>query len=221
MDQFKNEGRYTVQANEEYEPGSKKRVLKNLLSIKRKREMDKIEFEALEGALSQLITEYDSNHCFNANDICKIHKIWLGKIYPWSGEYRQVNMCKSGFPFAAANLIPKLMIELEKNLLANYTPCCNYTLEMIAKPIAIVHTELLLIHPFRDGNGRLARLLAILMGLQANLPPFDFRNIKGKMKQKYIHAVQAGLDRNYQYMEKIFQEIIKRTIKLNKINVGQ
>ena len=33
--------------------------------------------------------------------------------------------------------------------------------------IAMVHTELLLIHPFRDGNGRLARWLADIMAAQA------------------------------------------------------
>jgi hypothetical protein len=34
----------------------------------------------------------------------------------------------------------------------------------------IVHAELVLIHPFRDGNGRCARLLSTLMGVHAGLP---------------------------------------------------
>ena len=39
---------------------------------------------------------------------------------------------------------------------------------------AAVHAEPILIHPFREGNGRCARLLATLMGLQAGLPALDF-----------------------------------------------
>jgi len=43
--------------------------------------------------------------------------------------------------------------------------------------MAVVHVELVLIHPFRDGNGRVARILSILMGLQAGLPALDFGDI--------------------------------------------
>lgn len=35
--------------------------------------------------------------------------------------------------------------------------------EQLINDIAIVHGELLFIHPFREGNGRTARLLANLM----------------------------------------------------------
>ncbi len=36
--------------------------------------------------------------------------------------------------------------------------------------MAVTHTELILVHPFREGNGRLTRLLNTLMALQAGLP---------------------------------------------------
>jgi cell filamentation protein len=81
--------------------------------------------------------------------------------------------------------------------------------------LAVVHVELVLIHPFRDGNGRVARTLCILMGLQAGLPALDFGDIKGKKKKEYSSAVQAGLDRNYEPMERIFTDVIGRTLKLH------
>jgi cell filamentation protein len=49
------------------------------------------------------------------------------------------------------------------------------------------------------------------MALQAKLPPLDFTAIKGKKKQEYFEAVQAGMGRNYKPMEKIFREVIDRT----------
>ena len=52
---------------------------------------------------------------------------------------------------------------------------------------------MVLIHPFREGNGRVDRMLSILMVLQAGLPPLDFRDIVGRKKKEYILAVQAGM----------------------------
>jgi cell filamentation protein len=79
--------------------------------------------------------------------------------------------------------------------------------------LAIVHTELILTHPFRDGNGRWARLLAMLMGLQAGLPALDFGGIGGAKKREEIAAVHTGLSRDYDPMTKIFREVIARTLK--------
>lgn len=73
--------------------------------------------------------------------------------------------------------------------------------------------EMVLIHPFREGNGRIARLLSVLMALQAGLPPLDFSDLQGEKREEYFAAVRAGMDRDYQPMEKIFAEIIDRTMK--------
>jgi cell filamentation protein len=69
-------------------------------------------------------------------------------------------------------------------------------------------------HPFREGNGRLARLLSTLMGLQAGLPFFDFSAVEGKNREMYFVAVQADLDRNYKPMEQIFSGIISRSLQV-------
>lgn len=156
-------------------------------------------------ALRELIGIYDEAHVFTAADICKIHRTWLGPVYSWAGEHRQVNISKDDFPFAAAREIPKLMAELENGPLRQYTPCRFDSDDQVVKALAIVHTELMLIHPFRDGNGRAGRLLAILMSLQAKLPPLDFTDIKGKKRQEYFAPVRTGVGRDYEPMERIFQ----------------
>jgi cell filamentation protein len=105
------------------------------------------------------------------------------------------------------------MENLEKGPLRDYTPCNYKEVEKVTRAIAVVHTELILIHPFRDGNGRVGRLLSLLMALQAKLPPLDFSAIKGQKKQAYFTAVQAGMDRDYGPMEKIFKEVMDRTLR--------
>jgi len=89
------------------------------------------------------------------------------------------------------------MKEFKEGLLREFTPCRFDTTEQIARALAVVHTELVLIHPFRDGNGRVARLLATLMALQAGLPSLDFSNLKGDERKEYYVAVGTGLDRDY------------------------
>ncbi|MDH5328166.1 MAG: Fic family protein [Gammaproteobacteria bacterium] len=74
-------------------------------------------------------------------------------------------------------------------------------------------TELVLIHPFREGNGRCSRILAIIMALQAGLPILDFSIIRGPKKIDYFTAVQIGLGRDYQPMEQLFDEIIEASIQ--------
>ena len=68
-------------------------------------------------------------------------------------------------------------------------------------------------YPFRAGNGRCARLLAMLMGLQAGLPALDFGWIRAARKREYIAAVHAALDRDYDPMTKIFHGVIERTLR--------
>ena len=65
-----------------HEPGSHRLVLKNMLGIKKKSEMDRLEAIALKQAEDLVFRKYGARHCFTAKDICQMHKLWLGRIYP-------------------------------------------------------------------------------------------------------------------------------------------
>ncbi|OGX60777.1 MAG: cell filamentation protein Fic [Omnitrophica WOR_2 bacterium RIFOXYC2_FULL_45_15] len=196
----------------QYEPGPRRLVIKNMLGIKKKSEMDRLEAIALKQAEDALFRKYGARHCFTAKDICQMHKLWLGKIYPWAGHYRKVNISKGSFPFAAAAYIPQLMEEFEKEQLAKYTSCNFRDKDKIIRALAEVQVEFILIHPFREGNGRIARLIATLMVLQAGLPLLDFSTVKRKKKDEYFAAVRAGMDKNYKPMEEIFKEVLEVTL---------
>lgn len=197
----------------EFEPGSRGRVLRNLLGITRVRDMKLAESQALLLAQQHAVESYSEDHRFGAADICSLHRDWLGPIYAWAGEYRNVNMGKGGFQFAHAPRIPALMAELEHGPLARYTPRRPAPDAQLAAAVAEVHAELILVHPFREGNGRIARLLAVLMGLQAGLPPLDFFPLEGRGKARYIAGIHAALDRDYAPLAETFLRVIARTWK--------
>lgn len=196
----------------QFEPGSHNQVLRNRLGITSKQIMDNTEASALGRALDILVRRFDENHQFTAADLCDCHRIWLGDMFDWAGNYRQVNVSKDGFLFAAAAHIPSLMQQFEQNVLGRLTPCRFPTRQEVLRALAETHVELVLIHPFRDGNGRLARLLFTLMALQADLPFLHFHRLTGEKKQAYFGAIQAGMDKVYGPMEQLFAEIISESL---------
>ena len=107
------------------------------------------------------------------------------------------------------------MAAFERGPLWRFTPCRPTSLEKLSMSLAVVHVEMALIHPFREGNGRAARLLAVLMGLQADLPPLFFDRLSGRKRQQYFAAVRAGLHHNYGPMAEMFSAVVRRTLQLH------
>ena len=165
--------------------------------------MDRVEQRSLFQTTEWALSAFTADHRFSSDDIQLIHRKWLGHIYSWAGEYRQVNVSKGGFMFAAAAQVPRLMAEFEaEHLTRSASPRTTPADKLLA--LAQTHAELLLIHPFREGNGRLARLLATLMALQAGFRQPAFESLLGHHRVEYFAAVRAGLDRNYEPMRRLF-----------------
>jgi cell filamentation protein len=196
---------------DQFEPGSNGTVLKNLLGITSREEMEIAETEALWQTEERLFDEVAQDQQFTAQDFCDMHRLWLGRIYPWAGKYRQVNISKGGFTYAMAHTISAMMEHFEREQLRRLSPCQFTSRDAVAEALAEVHTELMLIHPFREGNGRFGRLIATLMALQAGLPPLDFRELAGKRREEYFAAVRAGLDCDYRPMTRLFAAVIERS----------
>ena len=105
------------------------------------------------------------------------------------------------------------MPDFENDFLKKYTPC-NYADDAsLIDALARVHVEFVMIHPFREGNGRIARVLTTLMALQAGKPLLNYSVIQlGKGKQEYFKAIQSGWDREYDPMKKVVAKILKKTV---------
>jgi len=108
------------------------------------------------------------------------------------------------------------MRNFEEKYLAKYTPCHFTNLTELSNALGIVHVELIVIHPFREGNGRTARLLSDLMVMQANKPPLNFMSIDQTQNEKgfkqYIQAIHAGVDGDYEPMKEIFKKLLEQSI---------
>lgn len=192
----------------QYQPDSNNQVLLNKLAITDVDEMNMVELELLEQLYEKVLAEVAEEQIITVADLMEWHRSWLGNVYDWAGRERSVNMGKGDFHFAACAQIPRLLSDLDKKYLAVYTPCKGFNESELVEAISIIHVEFILIHPFREGNGRLSRLLANVMALQANWPELDFTSLDNK-KEMYISAIQAGLECNYEPLKLLIMQVLR------------
>ena len=179
-------------------------LLPNLLKLTEKQAIEKSEFEGFLLAELTLTEKLSSRTKFNVKYIKKIHKLALGHLYSFAGKYRTVNVSKGGFLFPAAQFVSQSMDTFDDEILSKIS---NKYVDQgsLIRDMAKVHGELLFIHPFREGNGRTARVLANLMARKQGYKGLNFEIIDKKLFPKYITAVQSVADKNYLPMEKIIK----------------
>ncbi|MCH8559074.1 MAG: Fic family protein, partial [Balneolia bacterium] len=166
-------------------PKSEDEILPNKLGLK---DLDKIAEEEYRGFLRAEIkfeSELDSITAFDWKLLCSIHKTAFDHLYEFAGELRQVNLSKSGFMFPAAKFLPSSVQEFEKAFLKSL-PDSFENYELLIEACAPLHAELLFIHPFREGNGRTARLFVDLVALKNGFERFDFGKLDELKMPDYI-----------------------------------
>lgn len=194
--------RYDAGMHGDFEPGSEDRVLCNKLRVTDPDEMDEIELRLLQQLYEVVLIEALPDRRLSVADLKTWHRRWLGNVYAWAGEARSVNLSKASFPFAAAAQVPRLLAAFERDCLVRFTPCHDLRDSGLAEAIATTHVEFILIHPFREGNGRISRLLADVMAVQARGRPLDY-TAWDMDKQAYFAAIQAGMTGDYAPMRNL------------------
>jgi len=188
MDRYDASGNIEAQ----FEPGSDDRVLRNLLGIRDPAVMDDVELGLFTRLCMAIPGWVGRDQTLAVRDVMEWHRVWLQSVYTWAGRIRTVNLSKGDLTFAASRQLPQLLNTLDAKFLVVHTPCTQMDENRLAEAIAIVHVELILIHPFREGNGRIARLLADVMTMQSGRPALNFTPWDTD-KNRYFSAIRAGL----------------------------
>lgn len=120
-------------------------------------------------------------------EIKQIHHLILRKINPEeSGTYRTLDVMAAGtdYRYPPHYLLSQLMYD--------FVTWLNSEAALKLHPLeyaAIAHYRLVSIHPFRDGNGRTARLLMNLLLLRSGYPILV---IDHQMREDYINGLVYG-----------------------------
>ena len=161
-------------------------IVENRLAIGGKSIMEHNEVLGLDAALSYVnSTLVQRIGRITKQDILEIHKRVLGFVDPVeAGKYRNTQVFVGDFTPPAADEIEDLM--------ADFILWLNSDEALNLHPIeyaALAHYNLVIIHPFYDGNGRTSRLLMNLILMQAGYPPII---IKVEEKFKYYEYIETA-----------------------------
>ena len=92
---------------------------------------------------------------YSMSDILAIHNYLFQDIYAWAGQYRKVNISKSGNPFMPIQSFNTAETHMN-HLIHSYHQTANSKDEIIMHLTEILD-NLNYFHPFREGNGRTQR----------------------------------------------------------------
>ena len=200
--------KYTLHSAEErYQPGSDERVLANRLGIINEQDMEALESGLLLILYEQLFIENQPPATLKFEHISNWHRQWLGNVYDWAGRLRNANLTKDGFQFAAADRIPFLIEGFEKQFLSRADELTSFSRSELVSYLAECHVEFILIHPFREGNGRMSRLLCDMLAVLAGKSLLDY-SLWDEHKAFYFKAIQVGVSGNYNPMMQLVSDIL-------------
>lgn len=130
-------------------------ILINKLDIRDSNKLFKLEKQIVL-AKSYILRQNRGNYKFDKKHFVYIHEFLFGDIYPFAGKFRTENIYKGSFTFASWEYIESELDRLLKELsLENYL--VNLNKENLSKRLAYYLSELNVLHPFREGNGRTIR----------------------------------------------------------------
>lgn len=154
-------------------------VLINKLDIKDRAKLEELEnalivFKIYELRKKGITGQFDLEH------LLAIHYYLLSDLYEFAGKLRTENVAKDTFKFADARYIEQeLKILLDKLKEEEYLK--DKSKEELSERLAYYLAELNVLHPFREGNGRVTRefirQLALKNGYLLDLRNVEFQEI--------------------------------------------
>ena len=121
----------------------------------------------------------------------QVHRELLGEIYPFAGAWRTVALHKgegpTKWPFPPGGIEP-LMALFDRDVLSK-SPVIAEDDAVVAAFAAEAMGELIAIHPFREGNGRVAFIIGNLILMQNDLLPLDVYD-RRRDQERYFDACE-------------------------------
>lgn len=150
--------------------------------------------------------------------ILNLHRISFVWIFPdWAGKYRQIQVEYSGKEAPKYDLVPELIQNLCDDLSTRIRFLPPQKSDIyggeIVKLLAWFQHQFVVIHPFQDYNGRLARMLTIFLLLYLKIPPLEIRASTSRDRSMYLRAMQSADLGDYSRLEKLISTAILETLE--------
>ena len=164
-------------------------VLKNNFGISDSASLNEVEAD-IAGVQIQEILKQPAPKSFTASHLCLLHRQVFSEVYPWAGQYRQVDIAKGDTHFLKHQDIPVKLDALFLEL-ANADFLQDATPREFSEFMGNFLVQLNFFHPFREGNGRVQRLLVTQIATNAGLE-LDWQAVGNEaMKPACIAGIQG------------------------------
>lgn len=129
----------------------------NLLGAQNIQELEQLERVAFYLSSSKAENDgFDFLLPISADSVIELHKVLFKNIYNFAGKFREVSLMKDQTRFFEPQFIEEQLNKISKDINEEET---WGSMEQAAAQLAYYKTELNMIHPFREGNGRTIRLV--------------------------------------------------------------
>lgn len=148
-----------------------------------------------------------------------VHRIGFGFIFPdWAGEFRTIDVTVGEYEPPHYSRIPELVENLCDDLAERLRHLSSPEsgekfLAEIMSLLAWFQHRFVWIHPFKDYNGRVGRLLTNLLALNLSLPLFEIKAGTGKDRDKYIEAMKLADKQDYSSLEDLIAKALKESLE--------
>lgn len=185
-------------------------VINEGLTIKGKPLKDHLEAKDHYEALNYLyeLIEKDSRQTISELSIRSIHQIIVSKTDPeWAGKYRNGDVIITGSNHKPPNAssVPYLVAKLVRWISNNKRKL--HPIELAA----ILHHKIVYIHPFFDGNGRVARLIMNLVLMRQGYP---LVMILKNDRKRYYDNLELADKGEYQPFIRFVAQAVERSLNI-------
>lgn len=189
-------------------------VLRKGITVRGKSMVEHLEATNHLEALGLLEKMADSKREITESDVLSLHAAILDRIDPQNaGFYRHEQVFIQGSKLSLPNWrkVPELMKEVYSELNDK-----RKGIEAIYSAVKIHHNTVR-IHPFVDGNGRLARLLMNLRLMRAGFPPTILRR---EERRSYYSALEKADKGDFRPLSMLVGKDVKRALDIYLEAVG-
>jgi Fic family protein len=151
--------------------------------------------------------------------ICNLHKNITGSLFDWAGRFRDVGVMAVQHtppPFYEVPVYMRQYCDDLSTRLSNIEKTKD--IEKIAELLAWADWRFQWIHPFKDFNGRVGRIILTALLFKLKLPPAETASFEPKEREEYLKALRIADNGD---LSALIQVWINRLLKASKEGISE
>src|SRR3972149_8995355 len=196
-------------------PVDSTRYLETSTGVKSYSEVHEILAVAVARKIEEIISSDPEDVNVTPEWICRLHKDVAGQLFPeWAGRFRDVNVQVGSHTPPQFYEVPVYVRLYCDDLNTRFSHIIKgKDAEDIAGLLAWADWRFQWIHPFKDFNGRIGRILLSAILFKLKLSPVETASVEPKERRRYLEALRSADSGNMTPLIQIWMERISAAVR--------